>query len=306
VKAVQCSSCSMFEVRDAIGVPANYTCGRCTHLQLLQNRVRELELELDDLRIIREAEMAIDKSFRDIVTPGMENRWVTVRGAERKRSVQGSPVVVPLSNKYSALDTAEGDDIPVVSHSEQISGTESVPVAQKGKGESGRAIVIGDSLVRGIDRRFCGSKRDSRMVCCLPDARVRDVSDRVFRILKGEGEQSQVVVHIGTNDIGTRRDRDVKQEFREMGWKLRARTKHVVISGMLPVPRDSEWRNRERVELNMWLQGWCRREGFSYVDNWNTFWGRWDLYKQDGVHLNQRGTNILGGKFATALQGGLN
>ena len=58
------------------------------------------------------------------------------------------------------------------------------------------------------------------MVCCLSDARVRDVSDRVFRILKGEGEQSQVVVHIGTNDIGMRRDRDVKQEFREMGWKL--------------------------------------------------------------------------------------
>ena len=111
----------------------------------------------------------------------------------------------------------------MVSRGDRISITESVPVAQKRRGESRRAIVIGDSIVRGTDRRFCGSERDSRMVCCLPGARVRDVSDRVFRSLKGDGEQSQVVVHIGTNYIGKRRDGDLKQEFRELGWKLRGK-----------------------------------------------------------------------------------
>jgi len=80
----------------------------------------------------------------------------------------------------------------------------------------------------------------------------------------------------------------------------------VVISGLLPVQRASETENRERVQLNTWLQGWCRMEGLRYVDNWSTFWGRWDLYKKDGLHLNQRGTNILGGRFARALREGLN
>jgi len=42
----------------------------------------------------------------------------------------------------------------------------------------------------------------------------------------------------------------------------------------------------------------CTREGFRYVDNWSTFGGRWDLYKKDGLHLNQRGINILRGRFA--------
>ena len=186
-KAVQCSSCRMFEMRDAVSVPADFTCGKCTHLQLLKNRVRELELELDELRIIREAEAVINRSFRDVVTLRNEDRWVTVRGAGRKQSVQGSPVVVPLGNKYSALDTVEGDDLPVVSHGDRISSTESVPVAQKGKGESRRTIVIGDSLVRGINRRFCGSERDSRMVCCLLGARVRDVSSMFSGSLKGRG-----------------------------------------------------------------------------------------------------------------------
>ena len=71
------------------------------------------------------------------------------------------------------------------------------------------------------------------------------------RCLKGEGEQPQVVVHIGTNDIGKSRDGDLKQEFRELGWKLRARTNHVVISGLLPVPRASELRNRESADKHV-------------------------------------------------------
>jgi len=245
-EGAQCSSCRMFKVWDDVSVPADYICGKCTHLQLLQARVTELELELDELRSIREAEKVIDESFREINTPKMLDRWVTKRVTGKKQLVQGSPVVVPLSDRYTPLDAGEGDDLPGESDGVQVSGTESVPVAQKGRGKRSRALVIGDSIVRGIDRRFCGRKRDSRLVCCLPGARVSDVSERVFQVLKGEGEQSQVVVHIGTNDVGRKGDKDVRQAFKKLGWKLKARTNRVVISGLLPVPRDSETRNRER------------------------------------------------------------
>jgi len=145
------------------------------------------------------------------------------------------------------------------------------------------------------------------LVCCLPGARARDVLGRVFGILKGEGEQPQLVVHIGTNVIGRNSDWNVRQVSRQLGWKLRARTNRVLFSGLLHVPRDSEMRNRETEQLNTRLQEWCRREGFRYLDNWSSFWGRWDLYKRNGLHLNQRDTNILGGgKFANALREGLN
>jgi len=251
--AVQCSSCRMFEERYTISGPAEFTCRKCTHLQLLKDRVRELELELDELRIIREAEVVIDRSFREVVTPKIGDSWVTVRGAGRKQSVQGPPAVVPLSNKFTALATC-GGDLPGVNHGVQASGTESVPVGQKGRGVKSRALVIRDSIVRDTDRRFCGSERESRLVCCLPGVRVSDVSDRVLWVLQAEGEQPQVVVHIGTNDIDRKRDKDDRQAFRELGWKLRARTNRVVISGVLPVPRDSETRNREREQLNTWLQ----------------------------------------------------
>eukprot|EP00061_Rhincodon_typus_P010747 g35270.t1 len=41
------------------------------------------------------------------------------------------------------------------------------------------------------------------MVCCLPGARVLDVSEWVQDILKREGKQTEVIVHIDTNDIET-------------------------------------------------------------------------------------------------------
>jgi len=52
----------------------------------------------------------IDSSYRDFVTPKNEGRLVTVRGKGRgkKQSVQGSPVVVHLSNTHTVLDTIGG------------------------------------------------------------------------------------------------------------------------------------------------------------------------------------------------------
>eukprot|EP00061_Rhincodon_typus_P012699 g38598.t1 len=101
-------------------------------LQLLTDRVRELQLELDELRIIREAEGVTERSYREIVTPKLQDKsnWVTVK-------------------------------------------------REKGN-------------------------------------RVRDISDQVYRILNREGEQPEVMVHSGTNDIARKRDKDLKSEYREL------------------------------------------------------------------------------------------
>eukprot|EP00061_Rhincodon_typus_P016237 g44344.t1 len=245
-RAVACSSCKMWEVRVAAGVPSDFTREKCTQLQLLTNHIRELELELelDELRIIQEAEGVIDRSYKVVVTPKVQEKgsWVNVRrGKGNRQTGQGSPVAVPLNNKYTILDTfGGGNDLPGEGHSRQVSGAEPGIVAHKGSGENRRAIVVGDSIVRGKDRWFCEHKRDERMLCCLLGARVHDILDRVFKILKGEGEQPAVMVHIDTNDIGRKRTENVKNECRELGWKLKSMTNGVVISGLLPVPRDNE------------------------------------------------------------------
>jgi len=46
--------------------------------------------------------------------------------------------------------------------------------------------------------------------------------------------------------------------------------------------------------MDTWLKRWCEGEGFRFLGHWDRFWGRWDLYKLDGLHLGGTGTDVLG------------
>ena len=129
-KMLECSSCRMWEIRETSGIPDDNTCKRCIQLQLLEKRVRELEKELDDLRLIRENEMYIDSSFRDVVTPKQQStgNWVTVRrgnGTVEGQAEQVSPVDIPLHNRFTELDTVVGNALPGTSCDSRNSDTES-------------------------------------------------------------------------------------------------------------------------------------------------------------------------------------
>eukprot|EP00061_Rhincodon_typus_P004678 g23167.t1 len=219
VRAVAYPSCRIWEIRETSSVPGGYTCEKCTELPLLTDCVTELELELDSLRIIRGSENIIDKSYSEVVTPKVQAAcsWVITRRVKGgMQIVQGSPVAILLNNRYTTLDTVGGDGLSGASSSSQVSGTVTDPEARRERVQSDRAILMGDSIVRGTDRRFCGRRRDTRMVHCLLVARVKDVSEQLQNILTGKGEQPDVIVHIGTNDIGRQRDGVLRNEYREL------------------------------------------------------------------------------------------
>eukprot|EP00061_Rhincodon_typus_P009532 g33110.t1 len=89
--------------------------------------------------------------------------------------------------------------------------TDYCTVAQEANQEGGakrQVVVVGDSIIMGIDGILCKHDQESHMVCCVPGARLRDISDWLERILEREGEDPAVVVHIGTNNIGKTRKED--------------------------------------------------------------------------------------------------
>eukprot|EP00061_Rhincodon_typus_P001591 g15211.t1 len=67
-RPVLCSSCSMWELRDAADVPDSYTCRKYVQLQLLLDRMMALELRMDSLWSIRDAEEVLDSTFSKLVT----------------------------------------------------------------------------------------------------------------------------------------------------------------------------------------------------------------------------------------------
>lgn len=119
------------------------------------DHVEDLEHQLVYLTIIQGCECVIDRSYSEMVQ--VKCRWVTTRNGCRQR-VQKSPRVVPLDNRYAPLDTVVLEDWSGESNcGGPVCGFRSGFEAQSDRvivDKSDRAIVIGDSLFRGTDRKY--------------------------------------------------------------------------------------------------------------------------------------------------------
>eukprot|EP00061_Rhincodon_typus_P001415 g14737.t1 len=65
-----------------------------------------LELRMDSLWSIRDAEEVVDSTFSKLVTPQIriaeeEREWVTKRQKKSKKAAQVSPAVISLQNRYT-------------------------------------------------------------------------------------------------------------------------------------------------------------------------------------------------------------
>ncbi|KAK4806806.1 hypothetical protein QYF61_005602 [Mycteria americana] len=98
---------------------------------------------------------------------------------------------VPLYNRYEALEVEgqsmeDGDDslsTPEVSPSAEERTSHLTTTSTR---KRRRVIVVGDSLLRGIEGPICWTDPPLREVCCLPGARVKDIP----RILPSLGKEN--------------------------------------------------------------------------------------------------------------------
>ena len=139
---------------------------------------------------------------------------------------------------------------------------------------------------------------------CLPGARVDDVRKRVGQVM-GPGTGGSMCVHMETNDVDKHGTTAIVGKFRALVRKLKARrVGKIWISGILPVMGVWGYRNCRRMSINSQLDGMCIQEKVGFVDLWATFAGRPDLYRKDGLHMTDRGADILGAGLARAMGSG--
>ncbi|XP_059844550.1 uncharacterized protein LOC132404404 [Hypanus sabinus] len=148
-KLIQCAMCMMWEVRDTVGAPGCYSCGKCVQIQLLKEHVAALKKELDNLRFICENESFLDRTYREVVTLRIpeERKGATMR-KERMLEVQETPGDLPLINRFILLEAVRTEDTASLRGGQVCElkiGAEAEPRSQT----SGRVMVVGDSIVRG-------------------------------------------------------------------------------------------------------------------------------------------------------------
>ena len=79
------------------------------------------------------------------------------------------------------------------------------------------------------------------------------------------------------------------------------------ISGILPVfgNRIQGYRNSKRMAVNGMVERLCKEEDVGYVDLWDSFVGREDMYGRDGLHLSGKGSAVLAEGLSGAVASGL-
>jgi len=81
---------------------------------------------------------------------------------------------------------------------------------------------MSDSLLRGTEAPICRPNTEARKVCCLPGAKVRDVTERVPQLVKSTDYYPLLLFHVGTNDTASQNVGSIKEHFKALGMKAKS------------------------------------------------------------------------------------
>ena len=153
-------------------------------------------------------------------------------------------------------------------------------------------IYLGDSIVRKTDTRLSNGKDE---VVCLPGARIEHVTKRVEKIM-GRGNGGSILVHIGPNNADREGTTAIVEKYRNLLKKTKqARVGQILLSGILPVfgNRIDGYRNSKRMAVNGMVKRLCKEVEVGYVDLWDSFAGKEEMYARDGLHLSGKGAAVF-------------
>ena len=165
-------------------------------------------------------------------------------------------------------------------------------------------IYVGDSIDRKTDTRL---SKGEDVVVCSPGARIEHVTERVEQIM-GRGYGGSILVHVGTNNADNEGTTAIVKKYKNLLKKTKqARVGQIILSGMLPVfgNRIQGYRNSKRMAVNGMVKRLCNEEEVGYVDLWESFVGKEEIYARDGLHVSGRGASVFAEGLSGAVTSGL-
>ena len=224
-----------------------------------------------------------DERGRAELVDRSKDNWYIVRSQGTKIRMLKAIQPVNCSNRFDCLPDGEGSERPNGNAGSSDAKAE--------------ALLIGDSMVRYLDRTFQNKDRRKRMRVCYPGARVNDIVDRIDSEIEVTNVDSNVIVHVGTNDVGQKRSEELINSYRRLIQKMKDSGRKCMISGILPrLGAGQEWGSRA-LGVNERVRRLCISENIRFLDLWRDFQKK-EFFAEDGVHLSRKGVEL----FSTGLE----
>ena len=115
----------------------------------------------------------------------------------------------------------------------------------------------------------------------------------VSGVVKGTGKEALVMVHVGVNDFGKVGCGELLNKYRKLLREVKESGRKCIVSGVLPRQKVGGMWLSHALGLNDRLSKLCGESGVGFVDEWDRFYGRQELYAMDGVHFSRKGVQEL-------------
>ena len=172
-----------------------------------------------------------------------EGDWkqVPAQGGKKILSQPPSPSMVPLHNRFGVLELLNEDmEKENETNNEEDQGPPRPGHSRKGIKTSSernprRVIVVGDSILRGVEGPICRPDPHHREVCCIPGACVKDLTRRLPSLVKPKDYYPLLVFQVGSDNISRRSIKSMKRDFRALGKLIKGSGAQVMFSSIPPV-----------------------------------------------------------------------
>ena len=149
-----------------------------------------------------------------------------------------------------------------------------------------------ETIFRKTDSRLSKGKD---VVVCLPGARIEHVTERVEQIM-GRGNGGSILVHVGTNNADKEGTTTILEKYMNLLEKTKqARIGQIILSGILPVfgNRIQGYIHSKAMLVNGMVKRLYKEDEVEYVDLWDSFVGKEEMYVRDGLHLSGKGAAVF-------------
>ena len=157
-------------------------------------------------------------------------------------------------------------------------------------------VLVGDSIIKQIQGWKLGKKVGHRVVVkSFSGATTSDMKHYLKPTL--EKNPQQILLHVGTNDLRDQNPNVVVDNVVELARKIESETNARIILSEL-VARSDNVSSDSVKTVNRKLKKFCNQNNWKLVQHQNITTN--DL-NQSGLHLNNRGNNILFNNFVNCL-----
>ena len=163
--------------------------------------------------------------------------------------------------------------------------------------------VIGDSNLKHVNIGEYRKHDNSILKIVHPNITINKTHKAVkYLVTKMHKCTETVIAHVGVNDINQKRSVKMSEDFIAFAEFMETAGKRLVISGPIPkVAYNSEAFSR-LLAFNIWLSKWTEERGLVFIDNFDRFWKRAELFHDCGKILNRIGSLALSNHIRSCVK----